>query len=851
MNLTDANMYGAQGRDNGPPPTAVHPLLMEAVSNETRSETPRRQRGGQSRAGHDYEAWVQSIENMIGPGAGAALQELLNQHGISQLADPAQIRVGLAPGPDGVLAMVIDPSAAINAAQGGGGVGGPGFRRTAAPIPSPSAPRPSRVLSDRINSTSDYLPLPTVQRWQEESRLSQASIVVAERVARLVNHVINVLHPAARLEAQKAKAQQKEADDLAKLRQKEVEEAEKIKKLAEEEAALQQATVDAASASAPSISSEEMPVLESIETEVPTTTVPESATSGEQPMEDDLAAVMNLARSLAVGFNPSGTTLLSSTAAATPALAVSPAPSASEPASSANAVASTSSSSSEPIPMESEDEAGPVIAPVEAATVERVTIVIHGETVDITDTGIDPTFLEALPDDMREEVLNQHFREARTAVPAPAVPSQINSEFLDALPPDLRAEVLRQEAAEQRREQAAARQAAGNDDDDDDEDDEAGGPSDIDPADFFASLDPQLRQAVLMEQDDGFLQTLTPNLIAEANLLRTVTSPRRVAATPAQAARPVVAAVVKKTPVHREAIQLLDKSGLATLVRLLFFPQPLKKNLLQKVLVHLCENSRTRTELINLLLTILQDGTRDVFAVDKSFSQMSLRASKSLGGPKETPRKKGILETPGGGLPNFPSESVPNLIAQRCLEALMFLVSSNDQSPLFFLTEQEIVVGLHRRSSKKGKGKEKAVSTAFPIVVLMNLLDRPALLKTQSMTDGLTMLLSAITKPLSVLQEKPVAEDSVIAKAGEVVSGSEPPVTADAGPSVPAVESAPGSLLAATTPSADLAVVASDASLPVPAIETAKEGKESVSAEVLIKNPPQVSEENLPYALSI
>jgi E3 ubiquitin-protein ligase HUWE1 len=45
-------------------------------------------------------------------------------------------------------------------------------------------------------------------------------------------------------------------------------------------------------------------------------------------------------------------------------------------------------------------EAGPSAA---AAPSERVTIQIRGNTVDITDTGIDPTFLEALPDDMREE----------------------------------------------------------------------------------------------------------------------------------------------------------------------------------------------------------------------------------------------------------------------------------------------------------------------------------------------------------------------------------------------------------------------------------------------------------------
>ncbi|KAG6892026.1 hypothetical protein C0992_002216, partial [Termitomyces sp. T32_za158] len=46
---------------------------------------------------------------------------------------------------------------------------------------------------------------------------------------------------------------------------------------------------------------------------------------------------------------------------------------------------------------------------------ERITVLIHGSSVDITDTGIDPTFLEALPDDMREEVLNQHVRDQRAA----------------------------------------------------------------------------------------------------------------------------------------------------------------------------------------------------------------------------------------------------------------------------------------------------------------------------------------------------------------------------------------------------------------------------------------------------
>ena len=46
---------------------------------------------------------------------------------------------------------------------------------------------------------------------------------------------------------------------------------------------------------------------------------------------------------------------------------------------------------------------------------ECVTVMIHGSAVDIMDTGIDPTFLEALPDDMREEVLNQHVQDQQAA----------------------------------------------------------------------------------------------------------------------------------------------------------------------------------------------------------------------------------------------------------------------------------------------------------------------------------------------------------------------------------------------------------------------------------------------------
>ncbi|KAJ2921271.1 hypothetical protein H1R20_g15823, partial [Candolleomyces eurysporus] len=138
-----------------------------------------------------------------------------------------------------------------------------------------------------------------------------------------------------------------------------------------------------------------------------------------------------------------------------------------------------------------------------SAAPERITAMIHGSPVNITDTGIDPDFLAALPDDMREGVLNQHVRDQRAARVERPADLQISTEFLDALPPDIRAEILQQEALERERRRAEESAAASR------------GPAEIDPASFIASLYPTLRQAVSMEQDEGFIGSLPSHMLAE------------------------------------------------------------------------------------------------------------------------------------------------------------------------------------------------------------------------------------------------------------------------------------------------------------------------------------------------
>ncbi|KAJ7647304.1 hypothetical protein FB45DRAFT_975025 [Roridomyces roridus] len=361
---------------------------------------------------------------------------------------------------------------------------------------------------------------------------------------------------------------------------------------------------------------------------------------------------------------------------------------------------------------------------------------------------------QPLPDDMREEVLNQHVRDQRASRVERPPDSQISSEFLDALPPEIRAEIIQQEAIERARRRADAATTNAP----------AGAPAEIDPASFIATLDPGLRQAAgAYREGRGPRRQLN-------------TRPRTIpGASGSSAPR-------KFVPQH-DAIQLLDKQGVAVLVRLLFFPQVLRKTLLFKVLVNLCENAKTRTELFNLLLNILQDGTGDLGAVDKGFAQMS-RASDYF---------------TALALPNLQEEVVPDLIAQRCLEALTYIVSANELSSLFFLTEHELPAGL-RRSSE-------------------------SLLKTPSIMESVVGLLATVTRPLASAKDK-----------------KPDPQPAPAPPSllrpIPAV---PPETPAESTPAAPPAAEPADAtSSTVPAPASKDLSIEAVEERLLLAAPPQI-----------
>ncbi|XVF77067.1 hypothetical protein PTKIN_Ptkin14bG0010000 [Pterospermum kingtungense] len=117
--------------------------------------------------------------------------------------------------------------------------------------------------------------------------------------------------------------------------------------------------------------------------------------------------------------------------------------------------------------------------------------------------GIDPTFLEALPEDLRAEVLAS--QQAQSVQPPTYIPpseDDIDPEFLAALPPDIQAEVLAQQRA-----QRVAQQAEGQ-------------PANMDNASIIATFPADLREEVLLTSSEAVLSALPSPLLAEAQMLR-------------------------------------------------------------------------------------------------------------------------------------------------------------------------------------------------------------------------------------------------------------------------------------------------------------------------------------------
>ena len=510
-------------------------------------------------------------------------------------------------------------------------------------------------------------------------------------------------------------------------------------------------------------------------------------------------------------------------------------------------------------------EAGQAEPEAPTEPVQRITTTLRGREYDITELGIDLEYLDALPEDLREEVLLQQIAERRqeqrqqqaqrarqeqqaqqqqqqasgqaSNAAQTEEPTELDEEFLAALPPEMRAELLAQEASDRRRrerEENRRRNAAN-----------AGVPAiqaeDIDAASFFATLDPALRAAVLMDQDEDTLRQLPPEISAEA---RAYGGERRLNQFEfgyqrgGRRGQPEDPTQKKKA---RPCVQMLDKAGVATLLRLMFIPQQgSAKSSLSSILRYVCENRQNRAEVISILLSILQDGSADVNAVERSFAQLSLRAKQPQQPADKTPkvsRKNGAL--------SINSDVSPLMVVQQCLNTLAQLTEKNPAVWQFFLTEHETGVGFKNRGNRKGKGKD-AKSTRFPVNALLTLLDRKLIVESSTIMEQLTNLLRIITYPLQQIKkdkEKAAEEAKKAVEAAAAGPSSEAPA---AGSEEAPTDQQPGQDTEMTT--------AADAAEP-PATITEAEGSSTKPEETKTDEekgkkhktitPPDIPENNL------
>ncbi len=122
---------------------------------------------------------------------------------------------------------------------------------------------------------------------------------------------------------------------------------------------------------------------------------------------------------------------------------------------------------------------------------------------------VDPSFLAALPEEMRQEVIDEQRRlqnirqRAAQSAPTEGV-TEVSPEFLAALPPNIQEEVLAQQRMEQQRQAAAT----------------ANPEAPVDPGEFLQNLPANLRQSVLADLEESQMSALPADLAAEAQNLR-------------------------------------------------------------------------------------------------------------------------------------------------------------------------------------------------------------------------------------------------------------------------------------------------------------------------------------------
>ncbi|ONM32432.1 E3 ubiquitin-protein ligase UPL1 [Zea mays] len=328
----------------------------------------------------------------------------------------------------------------------------------------------------------------------------------------------------------------------------------------------------------------------------------------------------------------------------------------------------------------------------------------------------------------------------QTSNDQPQNDGDIDPEFLAALPLDIREEVLAQQRSQRIQQQSQELE---------------GQPVEMDAVSIIATFPSEIREEVLLTSPDTLLATLTPALVAEANMLRERFAHRYHSSSlfgmnsrnrrGESSRRDIMAAGLDRNtgdpsrstskPIEIEGAPLVDEDGLKALIRLLRVVQPLYKGQLQRLLVNLCTHRDNRQALVQILV--------DMLMLDlQGFSKKSVDAS-------EPPfRLYGCHANITYSRPQS-SNGVPPLVSRRVLETLTNLARShpNVAKLLLFL---EFPCPSRCRSEAHDHRHGKAVledgeeRKAFAVVLLLTLLNQPLYMRSVAHLEQLLNLLEVV-----------------------------------------------------------------------------------------------------------
>ncbi|KAK4359158.1 hypothetical protein RND71_021387 [Anisodus tanguticus] len=364
--------------------------------------------------------------------------------------------------------------------------------------------------------------------------------------------------------------------------------------------------------------------------------------------------------------------------------------------------------------------------------------------VDADSGSIDPAFLEALPEELRAEVLSA--QQGQATQPQNAEPQNggdIDPEFLAALPPDIREEVLAQQRA-QRLQQSQELE---------------GQPVEMDTVSIIATFPSELREEVLLTSSDAILNNLTPALVAEANMLRERFARRynrtlfgmyprsrrgdsRRNEQLDRAGGTLSRRSAGSKPLEADGSPLVDTEGVRALVRLLRVFQPIYKVTLQRLLLNLSAHAETRAALVKIFMDLLMldvgQPANDLNMAEPPYRLYGCQSNVMYSRPQHL-------------------DGIPPLLSRRVLETLTYLAKNHSlvaKTLLEFRLPRPVPEGSIVPDQRPGKavmaeadGPDRwQVEGQVSLALLLGLLNHPLYLRSVAHLEQLLNLLDVVVQ---------------------------------------------------------------------------------------------------------